>query len=68
VFIVGEGVSNVLLGDVGETWLRRDGHIFQLSVIAPDRELQDAWLREIAANLTSLNLSQFVEGRSDQNT
>ena len=40
------------LGDVGETWFRRAGYLFQLSVVAPDRELQDAWLREIAANLT----------------
>jgi hypothetical protein len=41
-----------VLGAVGETWFRRDGHLFQLSVSAPDRELQDLWLREIAANLT----------------
>jgi hypothetical protein len=40
------------LGDVGETWFRRDGHIYQLSVTAPDRELQDAWLRELASTLT----------------
>ena len=44
-----------VLGGVGETWFRRDGHIFQLSVVAPDRELRDAWLRELAANLTFLN-------------
>jgi hypothetical protein len=41
-----------VLGDVGEAWFRRDGHVFQLSVSAPDRELQDAWVREIVANLT----------------
>jgi hypothetical protein len=41
-----------LLGDVGETWFRRDGHLFQLSAVAPDRELQDAWVRDIAATLT----------------
>jgi protein gp37 len=41
-----------LLGDVAETWFRRNGHDFQLSVSAPDRELQDAWVRDIAANLT----------------
>ena len=44
--------SMPLLGDVGETWFRRDGHLFQLSVSAPDRELQDAWVRDIAATLT----------------
>jgi hypothetical protein len=41
-----------VLGDVGETWFRRDGYIYQISVSAPGRELQDAWLREIALNLT----------------
>jgi len=40
------------LGDIGETWFRKDGHVYQLSVSAPDRELQDAWLRDIAATLT----------------
>jgi hypothetical protein len=40
------------LGEVGEIWFRRDGHVYQISVSAPDRELQDAWLREIASNLT----------------
>ena len=40
------------LGDVGETWFRRDGYLFQLSVSAPDRELQDAWLREITMSMT----------------
>jgi hypothetical protein len=40
------------LGEIGETWFRKEGHVYQLSVVAPDRELQDAWLREIAANLT----------------
>jgi hypothetical protein len=40
------------LGDVGETWFRRGGYSFQLSVSAPDRELQDVWLREIASNIT----------------
>ena len=40
-----------VLGDVGETWFSKDGHLFQLSVTAPGRELQDAWLRDIAANL-----------------
>ena len=37
-----------LLGDVGETWFRKDGHLFQLSVSAPDRDLQDAWVRDLA--------------------
>jgi hypothetical protein len=41
-----------LLGDVGETWFRRDGHLFQLSAVAPDRALQDAWIRAIATNFT----------------
>jgi hypothetical protein len=41
-----------VLGEVGEAWFRTDGHLFQPSVTAPDRELQDAWLREIASNLT----------------
>jgi hypothetical protein len=40
------------LGDVGETWLRREGYLFQLSVIAPDRELRDAWVRELPNTLT----------------
>jgi hypothetical protein len=40
------------LGDVGETWFRRDGHVFQLSVSAPDRDLQDAWICELATTLT----------------
>jgi hypothetical protein len=40
-----------LLGDVGETWFRTDGHLFQLSVSAPDHELQDAWIRDLAATL-----------------
>ena len=43
---------DAVLGDVGETWFRKDGHIFQLSVSAPDRQLQDAWVRNIAATLT----------------
>jgi len=43
------------LGDVGETWFCKDGHVFQLSVSAPDRELQDAWVRDIAAHLTFPN-------------
>jgi len=37
---------------VGETWFSRDGHVFQLSVSAPDREMQDFWIREIANKLT----------------
>jgi len=41
-----------VLGDIGETWFRREGSLFQLSVSAPDRELQDLWLREITARLT----------------
>ena len=41
-----------LLGAVGETRSRRDGYLFQLSVSAPDRELQDLWLHEITAKLT----------------
>jgi len=41
-----------VLGDVAETWFGRNGHVFQLSVSAPDRELQDAWVRDLAANLT----------------
>ena len=41
-----------VLGDIGEMWFRRNGHVFQLSVSAPDRELQDLWVREIAADLT----------------
>jgi hypothetical protein len=41
-----------LLGDVGEAWFRRNGHVFQLSATAPGRDLQDAWIRDIAANLT----------------
>jgi len=43
------------LGDVGETWFCKDGHVFQLSVSAPDRELQDAWVRDLAAHLTFPN-------------
>lgn len=43
---------DTLLGDVGETWFRKDGYLYQLSVIAPDRELQDAWIRDLAATLT----------------
>ena len=34
-FVSHDGV----LGDVGETWFRKDGHVFQLSVSAPDRAL-----------------------------
>jgi hypothetical protein len=49
---VGFVSQDAVLGDVGETWFRKDGHVFQLSVSAPDRELQDAWVREIANNLT----------------
>jgi len=41
-----------VLGDVAETWFRRNGHIFQLSVSAPDRVLQGEGARDIAANLT----------------
>jgi hypothetical protein len=41
-----------LLGDVGETWFWRDGQVYQLSVSAPDRDLQDQWIRQIAATLT----------------
>jgi hypothetical protein len=40
-------------GDVGETWFTRNGHVFQLSVVAPDRELQDAWLRDLTAHLST---------------
>src|SRR5262245_56654643 len=40
------------LGDIGETWFQRDSHVFQLSVSALDRELQDVWLRVFAADLT----------------
>src|SRR5262249_32649220 len=29
---------DAVLGDVGETWFRKDGHVFQLAVSAPDRE------------------------------
>jgi hypothetical protein len=43
---------DAVLGDVGETWFRKDGQVFQLSVSAPDRELQDAWVRDLAATLT----------------
>ncbi len=43
---------DTVLGDVGETWFRRDGHVFQLSVSAPDRDMQDFWIREITAHLT----------------
>jgi hypothetical protein len=42
-----------VLGDVGETWFTRNGHVFQLSVVAPDRELQDAWLRDLTAHLST---------------
>jgi hypothetical protein len=45
-------IRDPVLGAVGETWFRRGGHLVQLSVSAPDRELQDLWLREIASNLT----------------
>jgi hypothetical protein len=41
-----------VLGDVGETWFARNGYLYELSVVAPDRELQDAWLRDIATHLT----------------
>ena len=41
-----------LLGALSEIWYRMDGHVFQLSVSAPDRELQDAWVRDLAAHLT----------------
>jgi hypothetical protein len=40
------------IGDVDETWFRKDGYMYQLSVLTPDRELQDAWMRELAAQLT----------------
>jgi len=43
---------DTVLGNVGETWVRKDKHVFQLSVSAPDRELQDTWVREIASTLT----------------
>jgi hypothetical protein len=39
------------LGGVGETWFRRDGHLYQLAVSAPDRDLQDAWVRDLATTL-----------------
>lgn len=42
---------NPVLGDVSETWFQRNGQVFQLSVVAPDRELQDAWLRNLTAHL-----------------
>ena len=41
-----------VLGDVGETWFRKDGHLYQVSVSVPSRDLQDAWVRDIAATLT----------------
>jgi hypothetical protein len=43
---------DAVLGDVGETWFRRDGHVYQLSVSAPERDLQDAWVRDLAEHLT----------------
>jgi hypothetical protein len=43
--------QDAVLGDGGETWFRKDGHVFQLAVSAPDRELQHAWMNEIANNL-----------------
>ena len=43
------------IGDVGETWFQRNGSVYQLSVAAADRELQDAWLRDIAEHLTFPN-------------
>ncbi len=43
---------DAVLGDVGETWFSRDGHVFQLSVSAPDREIKNFWIREIAGDLT----------------
>jgi len=49
---------DAVLGDLGETWFRKDGHVFQLSVSAPDRAFQDAWLREIAEKLTFPAASQ----------
>jgi hypothetical protein len=39
------------LGEVGETWFRRNGYVYQLSVSAPNRAFQDAWLREITEKL-----------------
>jgi hypothetical protein len=41
-----------VLGDVGETWFRKDGHLVELSVSEPDHELQDARLRELASTFT----------------
>jgi len=47
-----KGFRDPVLGDIGETWFSRDGHIFQLSVSAPDHIFHDEWVRDIAANLT----------------
>ena len=44
-----------VLGDVGEVWFTRNGSLYELSVVAPGRELQDAWLRDLAAHLTFLD-------------
>ncbi len=55
---------DTVLGDVGETWFRHGGYVFQLAVSAPDRELQDAWVREIANNLTFSDQGQ--EGTSKE--
>ena len=44
---------DAVLGDVGETWFRKDGHVFQLAVSAPDRALQHAWMNEINDHLTA---------------
>jgi hypothetical protein len=55
---------DTVLGDVGETWFRRDGHVFQLAVSAPDRELEHAWMNEIANNLAFPDQDQ--EGTSKE--
>ncbi len=43
---------DAVLEDVGETWFRKDGRVYQLAVSAPDRELQHAWMNEINDYLT----------------
>ncbi len=48
----------------GETWFRHGGHFFQLAVSAPDRELQDAWMNQIANNLAFPDQDQ--EGTSTE--
>jgi hypothetical protein len=44
-------LRELALGDIGETWFGRDGHISQLSVSAPDHIFHDEWVHDIAANL-----------------